>query len=54
MGERFLPGSSHRNWSELGEFAEIMDCCCEVELDLGRLAPPYLRHISALMFKLKR
>lgn len=35
IGERFLPGSSHRNWSELGELAEVLDCCCEVQLVLG-------------------
>ena len=33
--ECFLFGTSRRHWSELYEFAEVLDSCCEVELIFG-------------------
>ena len=33
--KRFLFGSSRRGCCELCKFAEVLDCCCEVELILG-------------------
>ena len=33
--KRYLLGSSRRDCCELGKFAEVLDCCCEVELIFG-------------------
>lgn len=35
MRERLLSGLSRRDWSELGEFAEVLDGGGEMELVLG-------------------